>query len=180
MRRCIAPAILGSAVALGSALAGCSNLALDPGDAPGPELVAIADPQPAGEGVAKGRYHFAGGEFGLAERYFQAAVEANPKNADAWLGLAASYDRLARFDLAERAYARVIALTGREATVLNNLGYHYLLQGKIAKARETLLAAQAKDPSSPEIRNNLTLLSTWKSSNATGVITPFPSTRVPA
>jgi Flp pilus assembly protein TadD len=164
MRGCIASAIFACAALSVSMLAGCSDRGLEPADASG--LVAIADPQPAGDGVARGRYHFAGGEFGLAERHFQAAVEANPKNVDAWLGLAASYDRLSRFDLAERAYGRVIALAGRQSVVLNNLGYHYLLQGKIAKARETLLAAQAKDPSSPEIRNNLMLLDSWKSSDA--------------
>jgi len=165
--------ILGCAVTFGSMLGGCSTIAVGPLDL---RAVAMADPQPAGEGVAKGRSHFAAGEFGLAERHFQAAVEANPKNVDAWLGLAASYDRLSRFDLAESAYAQVIAHVGRPAEVLNNLGYHYLLQGKVEKARETLLAAQAKDPLSPEIKNNLIMVDTWKSSDAAGAISPTVAT----
>ena len=122
----------------------------------------IADPQPAAEDVATGRRHYAVGEFGLAEKHFKAAVEANRKNADAWLGLAATYDRLARFDLAERAYAQVVALVGRPPEVANNLGYHYLLQGKTAKARELLTSAAAQDSKSPEIANNVALLDRWK------------------
>jgi Flp pilus assembly protein TadD len=42
--------------------------------------------------------------------------------------------------------------------VLNNQGYSYMLRGNYARARELLLAAQAKDPSNPYIRNNLDLL----------------------
>ena len=68
------------------------------------------------------------------------------------------------------------AHVGRPAEVLNNLGYHYLLQGKVEKARETLLAAQAKDPLSPEIKNNLIMVDTWKSSDAAGAISPTVAT----
>jgi tetratricopeptide (TPR) repeat protein len=41
------------------------------------------------------------GNFGIAQQYFRDAVEKAPKNASAWIGLAASYDRLGRFDLAD-------------------------------------------------------------------------------
>jgi Flp pilus assembly protein TadD len=42
--------------------------------------------------------------------------------------------------------------------VLNNQGYSYMLRGDYARARATLLAAEAKDANSPYIRNNLALL----------------------
>jgi tetratricopeptide (TPR) repeat protein len=91
--------------------------------------------------------NFRQGNYGLAERYFRRAVEAAPKDAEAWLGLAASYDRLKRFDLADRAYDQ-----------LDNIGYSYMLRGDYVRARETLLSAQAKDPGNPYIQNNLALL----------------------
>jgi len=34
------------------------------------------------------------------------------RDVTAWIGLAASYDRLARFDLADRAYTMAIRLAG--------------------------------------------------------------------
>jgi Flp pilus assembly protein TadD len=39
--------------------------------------------------------------YGLAEKHFRRAVETHPRDAEG-IGLAASYDRLRRFDLAAR------------------------------------------------------------------------------
>lgn len=114
--------------------------------------------------LAQGRFHFARGEYGLAESSFRRAVEFMPEDPDAWTGLAASYDRLRRFDQAERAYDRAIKIAGRTPTLLNNLGYSYLLQGNFDKARTVLLAANRKQPHNPVILNNLKLLeSGWES-----------------
>jgi Flp pilus assembly protein TadD len=121
-----------------------------------------SDQRPSDEDVLEGKKHFAAGNYGLAERHFRAAVEANPKSAPGWLGLAASYDRLSRFDLAERAYEHTLKLQGRTPAVLNNLGYHYMLRGQLAKARATLDEAARLDPASPHIQGNLALLATWK------------------
>jgi len=112
--------------------------------------------------------HYAKGDYGLAERNFRAAVEANPKRSEAWLGLAASYDRLRRFDLAARAYQRVLSLEGRNAAVLNNLGYHHMLRGNLKKARAYLQEAARKDPGNPLIQGNLYLLQTWKGNGGPG------------
>ncbi|HEY1982025.1 MAG TPA: tetratricopeptide repeat protein, partial [Xanthobacteraceae bacterium] len=60
------------------------------------------------------------GNFGIAERYFRDAVEKAPKDASAWIGLAASDDRLGRFDLADRAYGQAIRLEGETTAILNN------------------------------------------------------------
>ena len=49
----------------------------------------------------------------MAERHFRKAVELHPRDAESWLGLAASYDRLKRFDLADRAYQETIRWSGR-------------------------------------------------------------------
>jgi len=113
--------------------------------------------------VARGKLHFAEGSFGLAEQSFRQAVEANPKSSEAWLGLAASYDRLRRFDLADRAYKEVLAQQGRTVEVLNNLAYHSMLQGKLTEARSLLAEAGTKEPGNPVVIGNLRLLETWKS-----------------
>ncbi|MGA7323978.1 MAG: tetratricopeptide repeat protein [Rhodomicrobium sp.] len=111
----------------------------------------------------KAKENFRRGEYGLAERYFRQAIEERHSNVEAWLGLAASYDRLKRFDEADRAYKIVTAMVGNTATVLNNLGYHYMLKGEFANAEKSLREAQEKEPNNPYVRNNLILLSNWKS-----------------
>ena len=121
-----------------------------------------ADQRPSDDDVAMGKKHYAAANYGLAERHFRKAVEVNPKNAPAWLGLAAAYDRLARYRLAGRAYKQVLKLEGRTSTILNNLGYHYLLRGKLEKARRLFKEALKKDAENPHIQGNLQLLETWK------------------
>ncbi|WP_426420209.1 tetratricopeptide repeat protein [Bradyrhizobium genosp. A] len=67
---------------------------------------------PSDEPVRVGLEHFNRGSYGLAQRYFKDAVEKSPKDLTAWIGLAASYDRIRRFDLADQAYAQAIRLGG--------------------------------------------------------------------
>jgi Flp pilus assembly protein TadD len=122
---------------------------------------ATSGERPSDEPVRLGKDHFARKDYGLAEQQFRAAVEANPESIDAWVGLAASYDHLHRFDLAEKAYVQTIKLAGQTPEILNNLGYHYLLKGDRAQARRYLLAAAEKEPGNPYIRSNLELLETW-------------------
>jgi Flp pilus assembly protein TadD len=102
-----------------------------------------------------GKAQFREGNFGLAEEAFRRAVEKDPGDAEAWLGLGATHDQLRRFDLADRDYAQVQRLTGRNAALLNNLGYSYLMRGEFAKARVELSAARALDPGNPDIESNL-------------------------
>jgi Flp pilus assembly protein TadD len=108
--------------------------------------------------LALGKKHFDAGNFTLAERHFRRAVELHPRDLEAWLGLAASYDRLRRFELADRAYDQAVKIAGPTAEILNNRGYSYMLRGDAKRARETLLEAQAKDPGNTYIKNNLELL----------------------
>ena len=96
--------------------------------------------------------------FGLAEKYFRHAVELHPRDAEAWLGLAASYDRLRRFDLADRAYEQAIGIVGPTVEILNNQGYSYMLRGDYKRARAKLHEAQRKGPGNKYVLNNLHLL----------------------
>ena len=110
------------------------------------------------DNLNRGKEHFRQGDYGLAEQYFRRSVEAGPRDAESWLGLAASYDRLRRFDLADRAYGQLLEFLGPTPSVLNNIGFSYMLRGDFTRARTTLLSAQAKDPKNPYIKNNLALL----------------------
>ena len=108
--------------------------------------------------VSIGKKYFSQGSFGLAERHFRKAVELHPRDAESWVGLAASYDRLRRFDLADRAYVQALKIAGPTAEILNNQGFSYMFRGDYRRARERLLAAQARDPENLYVRNNLQML----------------------
>jgi Flp pilus assembly protein TadD len=110
------------------------------------------------EPLKLGIEHFNRGNYGLAERYFRDAVEKAPRDVTAWVGLAASYDRLARFDLADRAYASAIRLAGETTDILNNQGYSYMLRGDLVAARKKFLKAYEREPDNPMVINNLKLL----------------------
>jgi Flp pilus assembly protein TadD len=102
--------------------------------------------------------HFDRGDFGTAEHYFRDAVEKAPKDASAWIGLAASDDRLGRFDLADMAYSQAVHLAGETTALLNNRGYSYMLRGNFPAARRDLMKAYAREPGNPIVVNNLKLL----------------------
>src|SRR5262249_55418168 len=59
---------------------------------------------PSDEPLHLANEQFSRGNYGLAERYYRDAVEKAPRDVTAWIGLAASYDHIGRFDLADRAY----------------------------------------------------------------------------
>ena len=108
--------------------------------------------------LSLGKKQYRAHNYGLAERHFQHAAELHPRDAEAWLGLAASYDQLRRFDLADRAYAQAIRIIGPTAEILNNQGYSYMLRGDYRRARVKLKAAQRLEPNNKYIANNLRLL----------------------
>jgi Flp pilus assembly protein TadD len=108
--------------------------------------------------LSHGKRFYREGAYGLAERHFRRAVEQHPRDAESWIGLAASYDRLKRFDLADRAYAQVLTIVGPTPEVLNNQGYSYMLRGDFKRARKVLAEATAKDPANPFVKNNIRLL----------------------
>jgi Flp pilus assembly protein TadD len=110
------------------------------------------------DGLSRGKEQYRAGNYGLAEKYFRRAVELHPRDAEAWLDLAAAYDRLRRFDLADRAYGQAIGIVGPTAEILNNQGFSYMLRGDYATARAKLAAARRLDPRNRYVANNLHLL----------------------
>jgi Flp pilus assembly protein TadD len=140
-------------------VAGCGSL---PGAVP--TTATVQDPTdvkyfPSDEPLRMGNEQFGRGNYGLSERYFRDAVEKAPKDGTAWIGLAASYDRLRRFNFADRAYAQAVGLIGETVQILNNQGYSYMLRGDLVRARRKFLKAYELDPTNPTIINNLELLS---------------------
>ena len=108
--------------------------------------------------LSLGKKMYRANNFGMAETHFRRAVELHPRDAEAWLGLAASYDRLRRFDLADRAYREAERIAGPTVEILNNEGYSYMLRGDYKRARAKLAAADRKDPGNKFVANNMRLL----------------------
>ena len=132
---------------------------------------AVVEPPPPGpesswedplDGLSLGKRQFREGNYGLAEMHFRRVVEHDnipaQRKAEAWVGLAASYDRLKRFDLADRAYGSAIAILGPTPEILNNQGFSYMLRGDFSRARIKLIEALERDPTNPYIQNNIELL----------------------
>jgi Flp pilus assembly protein TadD len=149
--------------------------AVEPSDVTGSFVTQPAEPGPSGEPVAplskpglvgddpnddlsRAKRYFRSNNFGLAEKSFRTAVEKHPNDAEAWVGLAASYDRLHRFDLSDRAYTQAIRIIGPTVEILNDQGFSYMLRGDYARAHKKLQEAQTKDPSNPYVQANLQLL----------------------
>jgi Flp pilus assembly protein TadD len=110
------------------------------------------------EDVTLGKQQYRAGNFDSAAKAFSRAANRHPRDAEAWLGLAAAYDRLRQFDLADSAYDQATLIDGQTAEILNNQGYSYLLRGDLTRARARLTAAKAKDPANRYVQNNLQLL----------------------
>ncbi|MEL7543058.1 MAG: tetratricopeptide repeat protein [Pseudomonadota bacterium] len=141
-----------SAVILATALAACSSARID-------EEVAVSpSATPGAADVRAASLQFKEGAYGNAAKHFKIAVEKEPKNPDAWLGLAASYDRLRRFDLADRSYKQARKLSGDTAEIMNNIGYSYLLRGDLPRARQFMSAAYERNTTDPRIISNIETL----------------------
>lgn len=151
---------VGLVAVLVGGLAGCQPTVTP---TPVPDAVTGQNPAdvkyyPSDEPVKLGIQRFYEGNFGLAQQYFQNAVEKTPKDVTAWIGLAASYDRLGRFDLADRSYAAAVKLAGHTPSILNNEGYSYMLRGDLGRARAKFDEALRLDPNNATAINNLALL----------------------
>lgn len=114
-----------------------------------------SDPQ---DDLSLGKKYFRAGAYGLAEQHFRRAVETHANDAESWVGLAAAYDQLRRFDLADRAYKQAIRIAGPTPEIINNQGYSLMLRGKYAAAAAKFAEAARKAPENPYVKNNIGLL----------------------
>ncbi len=144
-------------------LVGCSSNGMDSFGAFGGGVLQTAD-QPdvasydAAHALTDARAHFLISDFGYSAALYKRYVELVPNDVEGYVGLAASYDRLRRFDLADGVYASLFRLTGGTVQYYNNLGYSHMLRGDTAAALSDLRKAYKLDPKNATVANNLRLL----------------------
>ncbi len=117
-----------------------------------------ADFYPDDQLLVTAKAQFREGNYGKAFTGFRKAINVTPKDPAAWLGYAASADMLRKFDQSAKAYRRLRPVIGNRIEFHNNLGYSYMLQGDLVKARRSFLKAYDADPSNETTANNLELL----------------------
>ncbi len=108
--------------------------------------------------LAEAKAHFRNGDYGYSAALYKRAVELTPKNAEAYVGLSASYDRLRRFDLSDRVYTALYELRGGTAQYYNNVGYSYLLRGNLGAAMTNFRKAEALEPDNVVVANNIQIV----------------------
>src|SRR5687768_13935319 len=100
--------------------------------------------------LAEGRMQFRNGNFALAVDAFRRATRQPAQSVDAYNGLAASYDRLGRFDLARRYYEEALAIAPADPRVIHNYAVSLRLQGRDVEAQQ-LLASTTPSAVQPEL-----------------------------
>lgn len=148
------------ALVMTAALAGCSTMNFS---SFGGSETRIADVPDLGSytsdrALAEARSHFRNQDFGYSAALYKKVVELSPRDPEGYVGLGASYDRLGRFDLSDRVYASLYALTGGTTQYYNNLGYSYLLRGNLVAAATNFRKAKALDPANLTVAGNLAIL----------------------
>ena len=89
--------------------------------------------------IAEARGQFALGNIGLALEAFRIALREDPNSIDAMTGVAACYDRMARFDLSRRNYEAALAIAPGDPQLLTAFAASLDLQGKAAEAASVRL-----------------------------------------
>ncbi len=103
------------------------------------EIRSMATPLAAGQRpvpfrIAEARGQFALGNVALALEAFRMALREDPRSVDAMSGIAACYDRMARFDLSRRHYEAALAIAPADPTLLTAFAASLDLQGRSAEA----------------------------------------------
>lgn len=86
------------------------------------------------------------GDYQRALASLQKAVEANPRNADAWNYIGFSQRNLQHFDASLIAYQKALAINPDHRGANEYLGELYLRTGNVDKARERLSKLQSLCP----------------------------------
>lgn len=112
----------------------------------------------ADRALAEARSHFRNNDFGYSAALYKRVVDLSPKDPEGYVGLGASYDRLRRFDLADRVYAALYKLSGATAQYYNNVGYSNMLRGNLKAALVNFRQAEKLAPGNAVISNNIQIL----------------------
>lgn len=163
MKRCVGRSLRYGLLAVAIAvlpLSGCSSAGLS---AFGSNKLAVAEVANIGSyttdgALSEARGHFRNNNFGYSAAFYKRAAELSPKNAEAYVGLSASYDRLGRFDLSDRVYASLYQMNGGTAQYYNNVGYSYLLRGNLTEALKNFRQALKLEPDNVVVANNIQIV----------------------
>lgn len=107
--------------------------------------------------VENGRALLVTGQYGLAIDALSRALHDDPKNPRTLTLLAEAYDRLHRYDLADRYHGEALLVDPNFVAALNNWGYSFLVRGDKARAVGLLERAVAVKKGHPVITANLQL-----------------------
>jgi Flp pilus assembly protein TadD len=107
--------------------------------------------------LSLGKRHYREQNYGLAEQHFRRAVEKLPRDGEAWLGLAASYDRLRRYELADRAYRETLSIYGR-ARGAQQYGLLVPAARRSAQGAAEVRRSAGEGSGEPTIANNIALV----------------------
>jgi hypothetical protein len=114
------------ALVAGVALTGCaSDVDIRPVG-----VSALAPQAAPSQRVAEGRSQLALGNTGLAIESFRRALRDDPSNLDAMAGLAISYERMGRFDIASQQLERALALAPGDEELLGRLAANREAEGR--------------------------------------------------
>jgi len=98
------------------------------------------------------------GNYEMAERSLEIALEYNKNYAEAYNNLGIIYLRQNKLNKAEEFFSVAIEYNGDFAEAHNNLGYVYMLEGRTNKAEQRFKSALNIDPSFVNARVNLARL----------------------
>jgi Flp pilus assembly protein TadD len=152
--------VVALAMAAAVLLAGCSSIG---SSSFGGNQLKVAEIKNIGDytadtALSEARAHFRNNDFGYSAALYKRVVELSPKDPQGYVGLGASYDRLQRFDQADRVYASLYAISGGTAQYYNNVGYSYMLRGNLSAALTNFRKAQKLDPDNIVVANNLQMI----------------------
>lgn len=151
-RRTIALSVLTAGL---TTLFGCGSTSIEASRNSIPQTVPDVPP---GAELSTAMTAFESGNFGFSAKYFEMAAQRSPDDMTACLGMAASYDWLYRFDLADRAYGTCSQIAEDSLHYHNNMGFSYLLRGEYGKASVSFARASQLQPDDPVVKNNLRIL----------------------
>jgi len=90
-----------------------------------------------------------------AKMHFEEALRQDQVNADAHHGMAIVGDLQEDFQLAELHYQKALLALPNDGKILGNLGYSYLLQGRLNESEQFLQRALQADPSNQDATKHL-------------------------
>ena len=140
-------------VVAGAFLGGCSGM----WEGSRPVIAMDGNRMDVQDPVSNGRAFLVTGQYGLAIDALSRVLHDDPANVRALNLVAEAYDRLHRYDLADRYHADALEIDPNSVAALNNWGFSLLVRGDKARAVALLRRAEAVKGDQPVVLANLRL-----------------------